>query len=162
METDPDPRQLRLGWPHVLCRPCSLEFGAQFLTCFFGLIQREKWISRDFFCPAQFCKSCICIGSFCQPFILRRINCNHIQLQEASQPLREGILLLLAADITQDPKEILEAFAFSPKYCSDSQINLTINLSGHCPLVYMTSTYFLDKWSLVFLNQDICQFCISV
>ena len=163
METESDTRQFRLGWPHVLCNPWSLEFGAQFLTCFFSLIQRENWISIYFFCSEQFCKSCLCTSSFCQPFSLRRIKYKHIQLQETSEPLRQGILLLLAADVIQDPKVILEAFAFFPKYCSDSQINLTINLlSGYCPLVCMTSTYILGKWSLIFVNKDICQLCMSV
>lgn len=41
--------------PHVPCRSSSLEFGAQFLNYFFSLIQRENWISRDFFCAEQLC-----------------------------------------------------------------------------------------------------------
>ena len=70
----------------------------------------------------------------------------------------------IGADVIQDPKEIPEAFTFfPPKYCSDCQINLIINsLSGHCHVVCMMSTYFLDKCSLICLNQDISQLCISV
>ena len=83
--------------------------------------------------------------------------------KEASQLLRQGILLLLAADIIQDPKEIPEALTLFLKYCLNFQINLTINLlSGHCPFICVTSTYFLDKWTLIFLNQVIFQLCVSV
>ena len=67
------------------------EFETQFLNCVFSLIQRENWISRDFFCAEQFCKSCLCTSSFCQAFSLRKINCNHIKLNpldKDSVPLR--------------------------------------------------------------------------
>ena len=43
------------------------------------------------------------------------------------------------------------------------QTNLTINLlSGHCHLVCLKLTWFLDKLSLIFLNQEISQLCVSV
>ena len=147
MKTDPDPTDSdprQLDW----ASPCALQAeitGIQSSISYLllSLYQRENWISRDFFCAEQFCKSCFFTGSFCQPSILRRINHNHSQLLKASQPLRQGILFLLAADIIQDPKEILKAFSFFPKYCADSQINLTFNLwSGLCPLVCMMSAYF--------------------
>ena len=126
------------------------------------VVPKVKLVSRDCFCAEQFCKSCFCSSSFCQPSTLRT-NHNHSQLLEASQPLRQGILFLSAADIIQSPKEILKVFSFFPKYCSDSQINLTINLwPGLCPLVCMTSPYFLDKCSFIFCNQDISQLCVSV
>ena len=74
-----------------------------------------------------------------------------------------ALVLPVGADITQDLKKFWKHLLFSPKYCSDCQINLTINLlSGNCHVVCMMSTYFLDKRSLIFLNQDISQLCVSV
>ena len=138
----------------MLCRLRSLEFGALFLACFFSLTKDKTGFLEIFFCAEQFCKSCFYTSSFCQPSTLRT-NHNHSQLLEASQPLRQGILFLSAADIIQSPKEILKVFSFFPKYCSDSQINLTFNLwSGLCPLVCIMSPYFLDKCSFIFCNQD--------
>ena len=74
-----------------------------------------------------------------------------------------ALVLPVGADITQDLKKFWKHLLFSPKYCSDCQINLTINLlSGHCHVVCMMSTYFLDKCSLIFLNQDLSQLYVSV
>ena len=154
MKTDSDPRQFKLG-----CLMCSAGWDhwnseLNFLLASL-VVPKVKLVSRDCFCAEQFCKSCFCSSSFCQPSTIRRINHNHSQLLEASQPLRQGILFLLATDIIQDPKEILNVFSFFPKYCSDSQINLTFNLwSGLCPLVCIMSPYFLDKCSFIFCNQD--------
>lgn len=154
METDPDPRQFRLGWPLVLCRPGSLEFGAQFLICFFSLIQRENWISRDFFC------ACLCASSFCQAFTLRSINYNHIQLQYLN-PLDKDSVPLRSWH-NPGPLRNPGSLCFSPPNIAQI-LKSTINLlSGHCPLVCMTSSYFLGKWSLIFLNEDICQLCVSI
>ena len=130
-------------------------------------LKKHLNLSDKVFCPSPVQFSCSVMSDSLQPHELQ-----HARPACPSPTPRVVVAWWLQYPLFSDttstclvhnPLKFWRHLLFSQILLRFYQNNLTINLlSGHCHLVCLTLTCFLDKLTFIFLNQGICPLCISV